>query len=234
MHILLSDHLKNKLWGNGIGFNTHELHVWCHNKDAKIESFVNFTSNVFFECGAFTYSFSNIFFDASIGRYTSIADNVSGMGNGHPLHFVTSHPILTDESAVATAEREGGQWRTLPFEKDYGKVKVGNDCWIGSHVLLKGGICIGDGAVVAAGSVVTKDVPPYAIAGGNPAKVIRQRFSDSIVADFLQLRWWEHAYWHMNNLDWSVPSEFLSGLKEIKHSLPLLKPATITFKDLQE
>lgn len=70
------------------------------------------------------------------------------------------------------------------------RVFIGNDVWVGSHVLVKGGVHIGNGACVAAGAVVVKDVPPYAIVGGVPAKVIRYRFSPEIIQRLLELEWW--------------------------------------------
>lgn len=70
-------------------------------------------------------------------------------------------------------------------------VKIGNDCWIGTRVFLAGGITVGDGAVILAGAVVTKDVPPFAVVGGVPAKILRYRY-DTETIDFLQhIRWWE-------------------------------------------
>lgn len=68
---------------------------------------------------------------------------------------------------------------------------VGNDVWIGYGAIIMPGVTIGDGAIIATGAVVTKDVPPYAIAGGNPAQVVRQRFSDAVIADLLAIRWWD-------------------------------------------
>lgn len=62
--------------------------------------------------------------------------------------------------------------------------------WVGSHVLINSGVTIGDGAVIGAGAVVVKDVPPYAVVGGVPAKVIRYRFSDEIIAKLKELQWW--------------------------------------------
>ena len=72
----------------------------------------------------------------------------------------------------------------------YKRVKVGNDVWIGTKVIVMGGVTIGDGAVIGAGSIVTKDVPPYAIVAGVPAKIIRYRFSEEIVKELQNIKWW--------------------------------------------
>lgn len=91
---------------------------------------------------------------------------------------------------------------TYPFERlgvkttdttVWGKYdpKVGNDVWIGNDAIIYSGVTIGDGAVIAGQAVVTKSVPPYAIVGGNPAKIIRYRFDEKTIADFLRLKWWD-------------------------------------------
>ena len=69
-------------------------------------------------------------------------------------------------------------------------IKIGNDCWIGQSVFIAGGITINDGAVVLAGAVVVKDVPPYAIVGGVPAKIIGYRYEQEIIKDLLDSKWW--------------------------------------------
>ena len=73
------------------------------------------------------------------------------------------------------------------------KTIIGNDVWIGQRVVVKSGCRIGDGAVVGAGAVVTKDVPPYAIVGGVPAKVIRMRFSEDIIERLKEIKWWDYS-----------------------------------------
>jgi carbonic anhydrase/acetyltransferase-like protein (isoleucine patch superfamily) len=72
-----------------------------------------------------------------------------------------------------------------------GSIVVGNDVWVGTRAIILSGVTIGDGAIVAAGSVVTKDVPPYAIVAGNPARLIRYRFSDETIAAMCRIRWWD-------------------------------------------
>ena len=75
--------------------------------------------------------------------------------------------------------------------KSNGDVIIGNDVWIGHESTIMSGVKIGDGAVIAANSVVVKDVEPYTIVGGNPAKVIKKRFSDDIINNLLELKWWD-------------------------------------------
>ncbi|HEX2136565.1 MAG TPA: CatB-related O-acetyltransferase [Microvirga sp.] len=122
----------------------------------------------------------------TIGRYCSIADNVEILlGGNHRVDWVTTYPF----SAFRPL------WPKAPRVQDYegtgGDVSIGNDVWLGSGALILSGVTIGDGAVVAARAVVTKDVPPYAVAGGNPASVIRYRFDAPTIAALLEVAWWD-------------------------------------------
>jgi virginiamycin A acetyltransferase len=88
----------------------------------------------------------------------------------------------------------GGDWARAMEGKIYpnrGDIVVGNDVWLGYKSVVMSGVTIGDGAIIGAYSVVTKDVPPYAIVGGNPAKIIRKRFLDSDIERLLTLAWWD-------------------------------------------
>ena len=91
--------------------------------------------------------------------------------------------------------------------------KVGNDVWIGQFAVIMGGVTIGDGSVVASHSVVTKDVPPFSIVGGNPARVIRPRFSDSIVERMLSARWWQSGLHDLAGMAMDDPERFLDELE---------------------
>jgi virginiamycin A acetyltransferase len=108
---------------------------------------------------------------------------------------------------------QGFDWATIQagFKGD---TVVGNDVWIGQEATIMPGVRIGDGAIVAAKSVVVTDVPPYAIVGGNPARVIRLRFTDDVVADLLAIRWWDwDADKITRNLD-AIRGANLAALKQ--------------------
>ena len=121
-----------------------------------------------------------------IGRFCAIAKGIEFVMNGanHRICSVTTYPfnIMGGGWEKATPALED-----LPFKGD---TVVGNDVWIGQNVTVMPGVHIGDGAIIAANSVVTRDVPPYAVAGGNPCKVFRKRFEDELIDYLLHLKWW--------------------------------------------
>ncbi len=121
-----------------------------------------------------------------MGKYCSVAPGVSILlGGNHRVDWVTTYPF----SAIADWHPEGAGIRGHPLTN--GDVVVGNDVWLGRGCTILSGITVGDGAVVAAEALVTKDVPPYAIVGGNPARVIRHRFDEATIGRLLAIRWWD-------------------------------------------
>ena len=142
--------------------------------------------------GTYVGSYSKIT-KCRIGRYCSIAHNVEVVFGNHPTkRFVSTHPAFyTTENQVGVSYIKKNIFEEFTYadaEKCY-FVDIGNDVWIGAHTLLMAGVHIGDGAIIAAGSIVTKDVPPYAIVGG-ATKIIRYRFSEDEIAFLKQLKWW--------------------------------------------
>ena len=118
-----------------------------------------------------------------IGNYCSIGGNVSILlGGEHQTDWVSSYPFSGLNPEMTTLKTDN---------KSKGDVVIGSDVWIGNNVTILSGIEVGNGAVIGAGSVVTKNVPSYAIVGGNPAKIIRYRFTSDQIASLLQFAWWE-------------------------------------------
>lgn len=117
----------------------------------------------------------------SIGSFCSIADGVRFMLKvNHPVHTPSTYPVA----------KIFGLQNDQPYEWSKGPICIGHDVWIGMHAVVLGGVTIGDGAIVGAHAMVTKDVPPYAIVGGNPAKVLKYRFDELTIARLQELQWW--------------------------------------------
>ena len=140
-----------------------------------------------YQVGVGTYGFPEIvFYDAGailkIGNYCSIAPGVQILlGGEHHMEFVTTYPfsLLVDD-----AKKIPG----YPYSK--GDVVIGNDVWIGLDAMILSGVTIGDGAVVAGRSVVVRDVEPYSVVAGNPARHIKYRFSQETIERLLKIAWW--------------------------------------------
>lgn len=123
---------------------------------------------------------------AEVGSYCSIGENVEvGLGV-HTLNHISTCPLFTEKNNAT-----GFSWTNADDIYPFMKVHVGNDVWIGERAMAMGGVTIGDGAVIGAGAIVTKDVPPYAIVAGVPARIIRYRFSEDVIAKLLELKWWD-------------------------------------------
>ncbi len=116
----------------------------------------------------------------AIGNFCSIAKDVTIQEYNH----------RTDRLSTYYMEKNFFQGRNIGEISSKGAVVIGNDVWIGAKSIVLSGVTIGDGAVVAAGSVVTKDVPSYAIVGGNPARVIKYRFPPDVITKLQSMKWW--------------------------------------------
>ena len=167
--------------------------------------------------GAYTYiSVGTDIENAEIGKYCSIADHCRIGMSSHSLGYLSTSPIFT-QSMNALQERWVKE-DVFEHKSDDERVILGNDVWVGSHALIKGGVHIGDGACIAAGAVVVKDVPPYAIVGGVPAKVIKYRFSSDMIDRLLEIKWWDLddsilkrkiKYFQTSNINQELLDQFL-------------------------
>lgn len=120
-----------------------------------------------------------------VGKFCSISSDCAiGMGT-HSLQNIST-------SSIFTARRNGTgiSWTSGSSFEEFKITIIGNDVWVGQRAMVMGGITIGDGAVIGAGAVVTKDVPPYAIVGGVPAKIIRYRFPNEVIEKLESSEWW--------------------------------------------
>lgn len=149
-------------------------------------------------------------YNTEIGSFCSIANNVVIGGGMHPMEWVSMSPVFYEgkdsvKAKFSTHKREPAK-----------KTIIGHDVWIGQNVLIKQGIIIGTGAVIGMGSVVTKDVEPYSVVAGNPAKFLRKRFSENIISQLLESKWW-----NLNEkllceiaIHIKTPNDFIKILKE--------------------
>lgn len=125
--------------------------------------------------------------DCAVGAFCSIANKVSIGGARHPMEYISTSPVFLyhRDSVKTKLARHRYEWRA--------KAIIGSDVWIGESALIKGGVTIGHGAVVGMGSVVTKDVPPYGVVVGNPARVVRMRFEPDVIEALLRMQWWKYT-----------------------------------------
>ncbi|MEI6752660.1 MAG: CatB-related O-acetyltransferase [Paludibacter sp.] len=176
--------------------------------NSKFEGMNFIDSNSFFsgEMGLGSYLANNVFLNAKIGRFSSIGSFVRCNTGVHPLNkFVSTSPVFYSVSK----KKYGGTFvnnqlfeehRFADTKNEFGVI-IGNDCWIGEGVFFVGGITVGDGAVALAHSVITKDIPPYSVVGGIPAKVIKYRFDEKTIEYLLKIKWWKNDIsWFQNNI----------------------------------
>lgn len=178
-------------------------HDWCY-----VYEFINKEDVIYKKCkiGRYTYGYEALLkyypLAKSIGRYCSI--NITArIWNNHSLDGITTSPILDYPFFYSLDKYE----QRLMYQKKYGKhvdnaefenspirdnkyVVIGNDVWIGANVVILPGVHIGDGAVIAAGAIVNKNVDDYAIVGGVPAKLIRYRLSEDEIREMKRIKWW--------------------------------------------
>lgn len=138
--------------------------------------------------GDFSYvAYGSNIWNTKIGKFCSIGSNVKcGLGSHPSSTYVSTHPIfysIDKQVQITFADKE--------YFEEENSIEIGNDVWIGANVILVGEIKIGNGCIIASGAVITKDVPPYAIVGGVPGKIIRYRFDEKEIKYLLKLKWWD-------------------------------------------
>lgn len=131
-----------------------------------------------------------------IGKFCSIGSFIRNTTGRHPTKiFVSTHPAFFSKGKAASFTFSEKQYfDELQYNSDNFLVTIGNDVWIGDNVIIMDGITIGDGAIIGSGSVVTKDIEPYSINVGVPAKKIRSRFNDEEISWLLKFKWWNRDF----------------------------------------
>lgn len=148
--------------------------------------------------------------NVEIGKFCSIAPNVYIAPGNHPLNYVTTHPILYDKVWQNKLNIKNAKEKS---EEKIAKTIIGNDVWIGINAIILKGVKIGDGAVIGAGTVVTKDVEPYVIVAGNPAKIIKHRFKAEEIKQLQQIK---EPWWNKNKLDIEIMYDINNYLEKNK------------------
>ncbi|MCP4606048.1 MAG: Vat family streptogramin A O-acetyltransferase [Proteobacteria bacterium] len=147
-----------------------------------------------------------------IGKFCAIAKDVKFIMNGanHKVSGFSTYPF----------QIFGNGWqKVMPIEDDLpykGDTEIGNDIWVGYDATIMPGVKVGNGAVIASKSVVTKDVPPYSVVGGNPAQIIKYRFDERVIDDLMQIAWWD---WPAKKITENLEAIVGSDLSALKHTL---------------
>lgn len=147
--------------------------------------------------------------DSVVGRFTLIGSRVSIGGFGHPLNYLSIGAFQWGQSLESWGySRDFSSNFDIDIRPKEVSTNIGSDCWIGDNSVVLAGRKLGHGSVVGAGSVVTSDVPPYAIVVGNPARIVRYRFSDEVISQLIRTRWWELEIEDLVNVDFTKPHLF--------------------------
>jgi Acetyltransferase (isoleucine patch superfamily) len=191
--------------------------------------------------GAFSYAVSGFYFACRIGRYCSFGEQVQIGRHPHPMHWASTSPYfysrfdnVLDQSPPEGVEVHPQDFLKSSLPRELKITHIGNDVWIGHGAFIMPGVTIGDGAVVAAQAVVTKDVPPYAIVAGSPARVIRYRFDERTIERLLGIKWWDFAPWQLKGARVDEINEFIDFVKKLRASgVEEYNPARIKISEIE-
>ena len=173
--------------------------------------------------GSFSYinRATTVFNGTEIGRYCSIGKYCELGVIDHPLNWLSTSPFQYKiEKQFPNYKKFVENFPQLKMKYPK-KTLIGNDVWIGSYVVIKRGLKIGDGAVIGAGAVVVDNVPPYAIVVGVPAKVIKYRFSKKHIDQLLEIKWWDFPIDKLKNIQFNNIEVAINSLKDIKKTFSI-------------
>ena len=195
-----------------------------------------------FTLGAFSYAVSGFYSAVSIGRYVSIGEQVQIGRANHAMTWVSTSPLfylrerIFDIGTQFVGAEDYGRY-SAPVRKGapataFKPIRIGNDVWIGHGSFILPGVTIGDGAVVGAMAVVTKDVPPYAIVAGNPASIRRMRLPTRTAGRILETQWWRFAPWQLTEVDFTDPDKAIEQLQTVIAEQEPYAPELVRIKGL--
>ncbi|MBN2162006.1 MAG: CatB-related O-acetyltransferase [Pontiellaceae bacterium] len=192
-----------------------EKAAYVHEEPCSVDRKTKLTSASF--VGRYTYiGQGTVFGDVRIGRFCSIASGFTIIYGNHPLDYLTTHPFTYNNEIFGHSE----EYRNIDFKNarpaptPTEPLIIGNDVWIGHRATLLGRVRnIGNGAVVGAGAVVTRDIPPYAVVAGNPARIIKYRFDEETIRALDALKWWDFPLSRIKHLDFSNVKACITELK---------------------
>ena len=178
-----------------------------------------------------SYSHSAFRHGISVGRYCSIAGRCRIFDGRHHIDWISTSPSFMIPSLYS---KHIGN--LTYFERSAIKLNISNDVWIGSDVAFAQNITVGDGAVIGSGAIVTKNVPPFTVVVGVPARIIKFRFSDKIIERILRLQWWNYNFHDIKSLNCDDPKQFLDKLEDkIKNKeIVEYKPKYVNMNDYKK
>lgn len=240
--MIVNRELKNKL--SKLGVTTHHQHNFYLPEHSIFEppcsiKWMNIEHSL--EIGAFSYAVSGYFFGCRIGRYCSFGEDVQIGRHAHPHHWFTTSPFFYSEYETVLDQPlpagesidPGTDFKQLTPPALLKITEVGHDVWIGHGAFIMPGVKIGTGAIIGARSVVTKDIPPYAIVGGAPAVVKKYRFSDELIEKLLESEWWNYAPWDLKGISVDDFYAFFEKINEIKQKkVQIYSPKKIDITEL--
>jgi acetyltransferase-like isoleucine patch superfamily enzyme len=194
--------------------NTCKFHYTCKIESCQFGNYVVIFENTKIssaKIGAYSYiQTGGRIFNCEIGRFCSIASDVTIAPGIHDMSKVSTHPIFVQKSTPLPKV-----YATMDFLKNHKQVYIGNDVWIGEKVVILDGVTIGHGAIIAAGAIVTKDVEPYSVVGGVPAKHIKYRFDSETISIVKKSEWWNYSeeWFEKNSELMRNPTMFITYLK---------------------
>lgn len=193
------------------------------------------------EIGAFSYVVSGFLFAVKIGRYCAFGENVQIGRQDHPTTWLSTSPFLylKNQEILQCGEQFDNVLQKDPFPPRAGhpptrlrKTEIGHDVWIGHGAYIKAGVKIGNGAIVAAHSVVTKDVPDYAVVAGNPAQIKKLRIPEPYIDQLLQLEWWNYTPKQLANVKFYDLPSAIEQIQKLRNDEEPYRPSVMSIEQI--